>query len=231
MTGARALLLGLLIASCGWAITPSLAQHMHGESGHHPRFDDPATWSKAFDDPARDAWQKPDEVIKALALPSEARVADIGAGTGYFTVRLAKAVPAGMVFAVDVEPKMVEHLAHRAQGQSLKNVRAVQGSITSANLPEAVDLALLVDVYHHIENRSAYMRDLAKTLRPGGRVAIVDFRVDATQGAPRHMRLAVATIDDELKAAGFTRIESQDFLTHQNFLVYRPQSDVRPNSN
>lgn len=200
----------------------AFAQHGHGHgAGHnHQRFDDPARWSKSFDDPARDAWQKPEDVIRALALKPSARVADVGAGTGYFTVRLARAVPEGTVFAVDVERKMVEHIASRAKEQGLANVRGVVASETAANLPEAVDLVLMVNSFHHIEARAKYMQSIAGALREGGRVAIVEARLEAEQGPPKHFRMSITKIDEEMKAAGFVRVGQHDFLPRQNLLVY-----------
>jgi SAM-dependent methyltransferase len=208
-----------------FAVDSSYAQHGHKEGGkgghhHHQRFDDPAVWSKSFDDPARDAWQKPEDVIRALALKSDARVADIGAGTGYFTVRLARAVPGGQIFAVDIEHKMVDHIVARAKDAGLTNIRGVVAREASASLPEAIDLALMVNSYHHIEGRTAYMRDLARTLRPGGRIAIVEARPEADQGPPKHFRLSIAQIDKEMSAAGFKRTGQHDFLPRQNLLIY-----------
>ena len=147
------------------------------------KFDDPAKFAKSFDDPARDAWQMPSRVIESLALKPGMKVADIGAGTGYFSMRLAK-VPAGItVFAVDVEPAMIDHLKKRAVTEKVGNVTTVLAGAASPNLPEPVDVVLVVDTYHHLPNRPAYFRDLRKSLRPGGRVAIIDFRKDAPDGA------------------------------------------------
>ena len=195
--------------------------HGHGKNGHHhQRFDDPARWSKSFDDPARDAWQKPDDVIRALALKPDARVADVGAGTGYFTVRLARAVPKGTVFAVDIERKMVEHIASRAKEQGLANVRSVVASETAANLSETVDLVLMVNSLHHIDARIPYMRSIGASLRDGGRIAIIEARPEAEQGPPKHFRMSIAKIDEEMKTAGFVRVTQHDFLPRQNLLVY-----------
>jgi SAM-dependent methyltransferase len=214
-----------IVFACFLAAPPAVAQHGHSEGRstghhHHQRFDDPERWSKSFDDPARDAWQKPNDVIRSLAPMADARVADIGAGTGYFTVRLARAIPRGVVFAVDIERKMVEHIAARAKENGLSNVRGVVASETAAKLPEPVDLALMVNAYHHIGARTAYMRDLASSLRPGGRVAIIEARPEAEQGPPKHFRLPVARIDEEMVASGYRRVAQHDFLERQNFLVY-----------
>jgi cyclopropane fatty-acyl-phospholipid synthase-like methyltransferase len=125
----------------------------HRSQPLHQHFDDAERWAKVFDDPARDAWQKPAEVIRALALAPNATVADIGAGTGYFSVRLARAVPQGRVYAVDVAPSMVEHLKSRADQEKLANMVAQLADVADPRLPRPVDLVILVDTYHHIEDR------------------------------------------------------------------------------
>src|SRR5205085_2969879 len=123
---------------------------------HQHTFEDAGRWAGVFDDPKRDEWQKPHEVILALALAPDAVVADIGAGTGYFAVRFARMLPKGKVYAADIEPDMVRHLTQRAKREQLANVFAVQSAPDDARLPEKVDLALLVDTYHHIDDRSRY---------------------------------------------------------------------------
>lgn len=184
------------------------------------RFDDPARFAKSFDDPARDAWQMPDRVIAALGLKPNAAVADIGAGTGYFSMRLAKAVAAGTVYAVDIEPNMVAHLKTRAAGEKLPNVTPVLASATSPNLPAPVDLILVVDTYHHIGNRPQYFRALQSQLAAGGRVAIVDFRKDAPDGPPAHFRFTPEQIQQEMAEAGYVLAAQHDFLPRQHFLIF-----------
>ncbi|MCC7073082.1 MAG: class I SAM-dependent methyltransferase [Deltaproteobacteria bacterium] len=175
---------------------------MHGHHGPH-RFQSAAEWAKAFDDPARDAWQKPDQVIKGLALPEDALVADVGSGTGYFAVRLARAVPKGKVFGVDVEDDMARYLRERAQREGLHNVVALLSPVDDPRLPELVDLVLVVNTVHHIEQRTAYFAKVKTSLKPGGRVVIVDFKLgDLPVGPPEAMRLAPATVTAELQAAG-----------------------------
>ncbi len=202
--------------------TSPLAQDMHkADGGHHPRFDDPKKWSATFDDPERDQWQMPDRVIAALDLRPTDLVADIGAGTGYMAVRLARHLKSGTVFAVDLEPNMVRHLAERAKANGIANLRAVVASETSPNLPEAVNVVLLLNVYHHISARPDYFKRLRLSLKPGGRVAIVDFRPEAPRGAPKHLRLSVSQIASEMTAAGYQPAGSHDFLPYQNFLVFQ----------
>jgi SAM-dependent methyltransferase len=197
---------------------PALGQQPHT---HQHRFKDAEKWSHVFDDPKRDAWQKPHEVIEALKLAPDAAVADVGAGTGYFSARLATMLPRGKVYAVDLEPDMVKHLAERARKEGRANMHAVQGAADDAKLPEKVDLILFVDVHHHIDAREKYFARLRGSLKPGGRVAIIDFRPDAPMGPPRNARIAAEKVKAELKAAGYSLAEEHGFLPNQYFLVFR----------
>lgn len=198
--------------------------HQHGE--HHAsataqhRFDDAEVWARRFESPDRDGWQKPDEVLAALALAPDALVADIGAGTGYFPVRLAKAAPRGRVYGADIEPSMVAWLEARATREGLENLSAVLAAADDAKLPEPVDLILIVDTYHHIEQRPAYFERLAASLRPGGRLAIIDFRKDSPRGPPASEKLTPEAVTSELAQAGYRPAQSFDFLPDQYFLIF-----------
>jgi cyclopropane fatty-acyl-phospholipid synthase-like methyltransferase len=186
--------------------------------GRH--FDNANEWAKSFDDPARDQWQMPARVIDALQLKAGQLVADVGAGTGYFTVRLAKSQAAPKVYAVDIEPSMVEYVRQRAAREGLKNVAVVQASVDRTNLPEPVDLVLVVDTYHHIPNRTAYFTTLKTRMKPGARLAIVDFRKGAPSGPPEEFRFTPEQISAELVNAGFVLQTTHDFLPRQIFLIY-----------
>jgi len=207
------LLASLALASFACA-AQSPATHQHS-------FGDAEKWSHVFDDPQRDAWQKPHEVIRALALDRRAVVADLGAGTGYFSARLANMLKQGRVYAVDIEPAMVKHLAERAKRERLANLIALQGSPTDPRLPEKVDLVLLVDVYHHVEERPAYFRRLRAALKPGGQVAIIDFRLDSPEGPPREARIPPEQVKAELTQAGYDLAAEYGFLPNQYFLLFR----------
>ena len=185
------------------------------------RFENADEWAKTFDDPARDEWQMPARVIEALNLKSGQIVADIGAGTGYFTVRLAKSPALPTVYAVDIEPSMVEHVRQRAMHEGLKNVVAVEAGADRTNLPAPVDLVLMVDTYHHIPKRVAYFTELKAVMKLGARLAIVDFRKGAPSGPPEEFRFTPAQITAELSGAGFSLETTHDFLPRQMFLVYR----------
>ena len=191
----------------------------HGEGMHH-RFDDPAVWSPRFDDPGRDAWQKPDEVLKALALKDDATVADLGAATGYFSVRLARALPKGKVFGVDIEEKMVAYLDERAKKESLPNLVGVLGAPDDPRLPEAVDLVLVVDTFHHLDDRPAYFQRLQAKLKPGGRVAIIDFRRGQPMGPPDEHKIPAEEVKRQMEEAGYRLDAEHSFLPNQHFLVF-----------
>lgn len=190
---------------------------------HRHSFSDAERWARVFDDPARDAWQKPEQVIAALRLAPDAQVADIGAGTGYFAVRLARAVPQGRVYAVDIERDMVRHLRERAAREKLPNLVPVLAAADDPRLPERVDRVLIVDTYHHIDARVEYFRRLRAALKPGAEIAIVDFTLDSPIGPPKSARLPAQTVIEEMQRAGYVLAARHDFLPHQYFLVFRPQ--------
>lgn len=196
------------------------AQSHH--TGQH-KFDNAEQWAKKFDDPKRDAWQKPHQVIQALQLKPDALIADIGAGTGYFAVRLAHMLPQGRVFGVDSEPDMVKYLSERAKREGLKNLSVVAAEPGNPRLPEKVDLIILVDVYHHIDKREHYFRQLQQSLRPLGRLAIIDFRMDSPVGPPPAARIAPDRVKKELQSAGYTLTQEHPFLPNQYFLIFQPE--------
>jgi SAM-dependent methyltransferase len=199
--------------------TPAVAQSPYT---HDHSFSGTEHWAKIFDDPKRDAWQKPHEIIQALKLKPDAVIADIGSGTGYFAARLAHMVPKGKVYGVDTEPDMVKYLADRAKRDGLKNIVAVSGKPDEPQLPERADLIIFVDVYHHVENRERYFRQLQNALRPGGRVAIIDFRMDSPEGPPKAARIASEQVKSELHRAGYAIAEEHNFLPNQYFLIFMP---------
>jgi len=208
-----------IVAAVLAASAAAQSPHSHSHS-----FGDAEKWSHVFDDPQRDAWQKPHAVIEALALKPDAAVADVGAGTGYFSARLANMLPKGIVYAVDLEPDMVRYLGERAKREGLANLKPVQAAPGDAHLPEKVDLVLLVDVYHHIEARERYFRQLAASLRPGARIAVIDFRLDSPEGPPKASRIAPEQVKAELARAGYALAAEHDFLSRQYFLVFKVEN-------
>jgi SAM-dependent methyltransferase len=212
----RALLLALSLCVSAFAAAQSPRTHEHSFGGAEQ-------WAHVFDDPKRDTWQKPHEVIQALAPKPDAVIADVGSGTGYFAVRLANMVPKGRVYGVDVEPDMVKYLAERAKREERDNVVAIAGAPDDPRLPEKADLILMVDVFHHINDRARYFRNLRASLKPGSRIAIIDFRMDSPEGPPKAARIAPQRVIAELDGAGYRLAKEHDFLPNQYFLVFQPQ--------
>jgi len=193
----------------------------HGHHHHHA-FDNPEKWAARWDTAERDAWQKPDAVIGALGVTPAMTFADIGAGTGYFAMRLARAAPEGLVYAIDLEQSMVDYLDARAQSDGLANVKAVRATYTDARIPQPVDMIMLTNTYHHISDRTAYFERVKSSLKPGGRVAIVDYKqVFEGGGPPPEMRLAPDRVVDEMKAAGYAvATRDEETLPRQYILIF-----------
>jgi ubiquinone/menaquinone biosynthesis C-methylase UbiE len=215
-----------LLLSAVLALSALLAPAAHAQSPatHQHSFAGAEQWAHVFDDPKRDAWQKPHEVIQALALKPDAVIADIGSGTGYFAMRFANMVPQGRVYGVDIEPDMVKYLAARAKREKRDNVSAIAGAPDDPRLPEKADLILMVDVFHHIDDRERYFRKLRASVKPDGRIAIIDFRLDSPEGPPAAARIAPERVKAELKDAGYTVVQEHSFLPNQYFLVFKPAS-------
>ena len=217
----------VILAACGPGArgepaAPAPAEHAAAEhhGAVHHRFDDTEAWAKVFDDPARDSWQQPALVLDALELGPGMVIADIGAGTGYFAVRLARAVPDGQVIATDIEPGMIRHMTDRAAREQLPNLHAVLTPPADPMLAAgSVDRILVVDVWHHIDDRVGYARALAKALRRGGKLAIVDFTREARQGPPPAMRLTPDQVIAELRDAGLTASLSPTVLPEQYIVI------------
>jgi cyclopropane fatty-acyl-phospholipid synthase-like methyltransferase len=199
------------------------APHSAEQHAHHG-FDDPAAFAQRLESPEREAWQKPDEVIASFQLPRDATVAEIGAGTGYFAVRLARRFDEGTVIALDAEPKMVAHLRRRAADLGLTNLDArLAGQPDSHPLPERVDLLLCVDAYHHIPNRIAYFAAYARNLKRGGRLVVIDRASGAPDGPPAELRLSPGIVERELAQAGYALVGTLDMLLpYQFYLVFTP---------
>lgn len=193
----------------------------HGELPH--RFERAADWVAVFDDPSRDEWQRPRDVVAALGVREGMTVADVGAGTGYFEPWLSRAVGAsGAVVAVDVEPDMVRHLTERARREQLPNVRAALSTPGDPGLARgSVDRVLIVDTWHHVADRPAFAAKLRDALRPGGQILVVDYRPDARRGPPAHHRLAASDIARDLEAAGLSARIVEPGLPDQAMVLAR----------
>ncbi len=217
----------VLSVACGPALlaqTP--AQHPPGgDAARHGNPADLASYVAHLADPQRDAWQKPDEVVRALGLAPGQTACDIGAGPGYFTLRLAAAVgPRGRVYAVDVEAQILAALQQRLSQSGVRNVTPVLSVADDPLLPEAsCDVVLVVDTYHHFPDPPAYLKRLAGLLRPGGRVVNIDYHKRPTPvGPPLEHRVAREDFLRDAAGAGLRLVAEPTFLEHQYFLVLQP---------
>ena len=209
-----------VLLACLFCTGPACAPTVIDYKGHMV-FNPDYLWY--LESPSRDTWQKPDQVIKTLHISPRDVVADIGAGGGYFTERFSKTVgPFGLVYATDVQDVMLEDLKKRANARGLHNVKVVRGAFDNPMLPEnSCDLVFFSSVDKEIDNRVDYMRKVRRVLKPGGRVAIIEYRPGATVvGPPPEMRLSSEQVKGELAASGFTLGKEYDFLPREYFLIF-----------
>ena len=184
--------------------------------------------SKAYiarlEDPKRDAYQKPEEVVRALKIEEGEVIADIGAGSGYFTFRLARPVgERGRVYAVDVSPDMIVHLNRRVRDLNVKNVVTILSAPDDPLLADgSVDRFLIVDTWHHIGGHAKYLALLKRMLKPGGQVVMIDFkRAKTPVGPPMEMRIDRDDLVREMEANGFQLAAEHTFLEYQYFLIFK----------
>jgi len=201
--------------------------HGHGKGGHQGhmdhRFDRAEDWARLFDHPSRDAWQKPDEVVALVDLSPGMTVVDVGAGTGYFLSRLSAAVgPGGAVVATDIESDMVRYMKERAAREKLDNVQVVTAPVDDVGVPAAsADRILIVDVWHHIADRERYAAKMARALKPGGAVLVVDFTMETRRGPSPSHRLPPDRVIAELTAGGLVAELATESLPDQYVVIGR----------
>jgi predicted methyltransferase len=192
------------------------------QGGHVARLFPPSDLG-LLDAPDRDLWQRPDQIMDALGIADASVVADIGAGSGWFTTRLARRVgPQGLVYAEDVQKEMMAAISRRVGREGFNNVKPVLGSDNDPNLsPASLDAALMVDAYHEVEDRVSMLSNIAKALKPQGRLGIVDFRLDGTGPGPApEERVSPDVVVNDAKKAGLRLIRQEPFLQYQYFLIF-----------
>lgn len=208
-----------LLASCA-----AMPAH-HGRMPHRAPAD-LQEYLRKLDRPERDHYQKPSQVMETLALNPGMAVADLGTGSGYFTRRFVRTVTeSGMVYAIDIEQEMLDYT--RRSIEDLRIPYSAQFILASSDDPklpaDSVDLIFVCNVYHHLEDRSSYFAKVQSALKPGGRVAIIDFYHDSRSGEigfPRRHLVARETVVEELGKAGYTLVREHEFLPRQYFLEF-----------
>jgi ubiquinone/menaquinone biosynthesis C-methylase UbiE len=192
----------------------------------HKLHRDPKAYIGALEDPKRDAYQKPHEVIHALGLKPGEVVADIGAGSGYFTFHLARHVgEKGKVYAVDVSPDMILHINRRIRDAEATNVVSILADPADPLLPDqSVNRFFICDVWHHVENQTKYLSLMKKMLKPGGEIVMIDFhKKELPFGPPLQMKIAREDLIKQMASNGFRLTKEHTFLPYQYFLVFVPK--------
>lgn len=216
--GVAALMLALASAASAQGADPALNRPYE-----QPDYD---TWVQRFERPGREVYDQREQILAASGVQRGMDVADIGAGTGLFTLLFAERVgPDGIVYAVDISRPFVERIARRAQDEGLDNVRVVLNTQSETGLPPgSIDLAFLSDVYHHLEQPAAMLESIRRALRPGGSLVIVDFRREPGRSSAwvlGHVRAGKAQVIEEVQAAGFEQVATEDFLKDNYFVRFR----------
>lgn len=194
----------------------------------HP-FADTEEYIEFLERPDRASWQKPDEVVSALHLRGNETLVDVGAGSGYFTFRLARALPRGRVIAVDVQPEMVRHIHHRVMTEGIANVQAVLADPSDPNVDASADVVFIADVIHHVRAREAWLRRMFAEMRPGAELVVIEFKEgNLPQGPPEAVKIPRARLTAIIRDAGFV-LGSEDpkLLPYQTFLVFRKPASSR----
>ncbi len=193
----------------------------HAEHGaHEHRFVDPSKYAERWNDPARDEWQKPAELVGLMGIEPGMTVADLGAGTGYMLPHLSAAVgPEGEVLALDVEDAMIAYIEENLAAYG-PNVRAVKVPSDSPGVePGSLDRLVTINTWHHVAGREAYAAKVLEALKPGGRFVVVEFTLDSPIGAPKEMRVDSASVAADLKAGGFDASVAEETMPNHHVVI------------
>ena len=220
--------LGLLVLIC---ISPALLAESPGAdpSINRPyQSPDFAQWVKRFESPGREVYDRREAIVKATGVGPGMRVADIGAGTGLYTLLFARAVgPSGQIIAVDISETFTENIQARAQAEKLDNVSTLVSTQTETRLaPGSINLAFVCDTYHHFEQPAAMLDSIYRALKPGGALIVIDFERDEHTSTPwvlRHVRVGKEAVIEEIEAAGFRLVADEPLLKENFFLRFEKQ--------
>ena len=180
-----------------------------------------------LEDTGRDAWQKPEEILNALNIKKGQTIADIGAGSGYLTVKISERVGAtGTIYAADIQQEMLDYISKRLAEKGIKNVTLVLGTMDDPKLPpNSLDIAILLSTYHEIAQPVDFVKKIKLALKPQGILAILEFSDESPIGPPIQVRLPEDLVINELKQAGFTLSQRHTFiLPYQYFLIFSPDT-------
>ena len=183
---------------------------------------DPKQYANTLDNPDRVAGLHVDQVVTALALKPGMKVADLGSGSGVFTIPFAKAVGStGKVYAIDIDKGLLAIIGDKAKAENLANIQTVVAEAKDSRIPEPVDLIFVCDTMHHLPEQAEYVRQFAKQLNPNGRVAVIDFAEGKWPSGHESFTIRPAQVDGWMQAAGFTRDSAHTFLPTNFFHIYK----------
>jgi len=183
---------------------------------------DPKQYANTLDNPDRVAGLHVDQVVAALALKPGMKIADLGSGSGVFTIPFAKAVgPSGKVYAIDVDKGLLAIIGDKAKAANVTNIQTVVADAKDAKIPEPVDLIFICDTMHHLPEQAEYVKQFAKQVTPAGRVAVIDFAEGKWPSGHEAFTIRPAQVDEWMKAAGFTRDSAHTFLPTNFFHIYK----------
>ena len=193
------------------------------DPSHMRPFEDVERYIAFLEREDRAAWQKPEQVIAALKLQGTETVMDLGAGSGYFAFRFAKALPRGKVIAADIEPEMVRHIHHKAMTERVRNIEATLIEANAPAVPAGVDLIFVCDVLHHVTDRPAWLAKITKAMRSGSKLVLLEFKEgDLPEGPPESVKIPRDELVSLVTKAGLVLDSEQaDLLPYQTFLVFR----------
>ena len=227
------LLVALLITGALGTAQPVLAEQESG-GGADPSINAPyqdpefERWVRTFERPGREVYDRREAIVQAVGVEAGQAVADIGAGTGFFTLMFAEEVgPQGRVYAVDISRNFIRNIERRAASAGFENVEGVVNDQRSVELPpESVDVAFITNTYHHFEYPREIMASLRRALRPGGTVVVIDYRKEGGSGWVRgHVRAAKPAVIDEMESTGFALVEDSDLLRKNYFLRFTKEGE------
>lgn len=213
----------MILAGIVLTVLSAVPHAQSQQKGGHPGRLFPPSDLGLLEAPDRDLWQRPDQIMDAMAIADGSVVADIGAGSGWFTIRLARRVgPQGTVYAEDVQKEMINAISRRVGREGFNNVKPWLGTNKDARLPaSSLDAILMVDAYHEVEDRVTMLSNLATALKPQGRLGIVDFRLDGTGPGPApEERVSPDVVVNDAKKAGLKLLRQELFLPYQYFLIF-----------
>jgi ubiquinone/menaquinone biosynthesis C-methylase UbiE len=171
----------------------------------------------------RELWQKPDTVINELSLKGTEKIADVGAGSGYFTFRLSKELPKGKVYAIDIEPEMIRHIHHKAVSNNIRNIEAIFSTPDNPNIPEDVDLVFICDVLLHVKNKEDWLKSVFSQMKDDSKLVLIEFKEGKLpEGPPEDMKIPLEKMISITTNAGFVNLKQKDeLLPYQYYLEFK----------